>query len=67
MLCSLPFLQVNLGIYVKDTGMELSVLVDGQVELMQNRLITFLIYSYLLISYIIYHIIVKIDWNYVGI
>lgn len=62
MLCSLPFYQVNLGIYMQDSSMELSVLVDrsigasslldGQVELMLHRLIIFLIHSYMIIAFI---------------
>ena len=46
-----PFFQVNLGIYVQDSSMELSVLVDrsvggsslqdGQIELMLHRLAIF--------------------------
>ena len=31
------FSQVNLGIYVKYKSVELSVLMDGQLELMQHR------------------------------
>jgi len=49
-----PFFQVNLGIYVQDSSMELSVLVDrsvggssledGQVELMLHRLVIVVIH-----------------------
>ena len=45
-----PLLQINLGIYVQDSSMELSVLVDrsvggtsladGQIELMLHRFLT---------------------------